>query len=122
MPDLGTIDLTLTDDENDENLAINAESRVQLYSAIATVSDQRLREVIAKLSKENTTLEKTLLKELVVTRKRSRTLGPRWEKCKHCKEEFDVNAEQEDDECSYHPGESIYRSYFTRDYGFSTVH
>jgi hypothetical protein len=110
------IDLTaLTESSEDEDasesssddgghLPVNDVSRVQLHSAISTVSEARLREVVAELVDKIPAVEHAMTREFVTLKRRTREIIPRWESCINCDEEFEVNATGDDDECCFHPG------------------
>lgn len=117
MPDLGVIDLTLTEDTSsnseDEDAPeehvpvahINIETRTKLHAAIDTIPLENLRKLVIKLANKHPDLEKELCEELLTVRRRTREIVQRWETCKNCEQEFDVNSKRKHDECRYHPGE-----------------
>ncbi|KZT54048.1 hypothetical protein CALCODRAFT_500388 [Calocera cornea HHB12733] len=86
------------------------ESKDQLQQAIKTVSEERLRNVVAELVRKEPGAEKELMKALVVSRRKRKRgdealeLLSRWETCANCKVEFDVGEERVEKECRYHDG------------------
>jgi hypothetical protein len=106
------IDLTLSSDSDDKESSdegepavhVNAASKSQLHTAIDTVPESRLRNVLRRLVDKDAAVERAMLKELVTIKKRTNVVMPRWEICANCEEEFDVSQRQDDEECMYHPG------------------
>lgn len=95
-------------DVSEIELHLDEVSRSQLHAAIATVSEARLRHVLKNLINTDQAVEIALTREFVTVKRDSRAVVPRWERCANCDAEYDVNAAQEDDECSFHPGEFGY--------------
>ncbi|KAI0329069.1 hypothetical protein GY45DRAFT_920959 [Cubamyces sp. BRFM 1775] len=107
-------------------------SRTQLHVAIATTSEERVREAFAALVDSLPAVTERVFQMLVAARPvapgereqeelgeagaagSSRALsqqhqarervvmGPRWLVCANCREEYDAGAEWQPDECSYH--------------------
>jgi 2-polyprenyl-6-methoxyphenol hydroxylase-like FAD-dependent oxidoreductase len=94
-------------DVSEIELHLDEVSRSQLHAAIATVSEARLRHVLKNLIDTDQAVEIALTREFVTVKRETRAVVPRWERCMNCDAEYDVNAAQEDDECSFHPGESF---------------
>jgi hypothetical protein len=90
--------------DDDEDLPLNEVSRAQLHYAISTVSERRLREVVAELVDNIPALEHAMTKEFVTLKRGTQEVVLRWESCVNCDEQFDVNTVRHDDECSFHPG------------------
>lgn len=88
-------------------IPVDQKSRAQLLTAISTVNEQRLRQVLAGLIGTVPAVEMALTKELVTLKRKTQEVVPRWEICCKCEGEFDVNTEREEDECSFHPGVTI---------------
>ncbi|KAF8969099.1 hypothetical protein BDZ97DRAFT_1654046 [Flammula alnicola] len=88
-------------------ITLNAETRAQLQTAIATVSETRLRQLLKALVETEVMVEATLTRELVTLKRGTQDIVPRWEVCVHCDEEFDINILREDSECIFHPGELV---------------
>jgi hypothetical protein len=82
----------------------SASAKTQLQDAIASVSETRLRAIIAKLALSNPAIENALIPELVATKPKRKHAVSRWEMCAHCDEEFDVSEERDEEECVYHSG------------------
>ena len=121
MPEV--IDLTQltesSDDDNDddelssrssgsegsyEEILLDEVTRAQLHTAIDTVTEKRLREIIRGLSDAFPAVEIALVKELVTVERETHDVVPRWETCVCCDEDFEVNTQREDGECVFHPG------------------
>jgi hypothetical protein len=95
------------DSESSEiEITLNAETRAQLQTAIATVSETRLRRVLKALVETEVMVEALLTRELVTLKRGTQDIVPRWESCANCNEEFDVNTLREQTECIFHPGKS----------------
>lgn len=95
------------DSESSEiEITLNAETRAQLQTAIATVSETRLRRVLKALVETEVMVEALLTRELVTLKRGTQDIVPRWESCANCDEEFDVNTLREQNECIFHPGKS----------------
>ncbi|KAF9472670.1 hypothetical protein BDN70DRAFT_886756 [Pholiota conissans] len=94
------------DSESSEiEITLNAETRAQLQTAIATVSEARLRGVLKALVETEVMFEALLTRELVTLKRGTADIVPRWESCANCDEEFDVNTLREQNECVFHPGD-----------------
>ena len=125
MPGSEVIDLTSLSDSDAENIerrvetddsegaeieiALSAETRIQLRTAIATISEARLRRLLSRLVETDITIEAALSKELLTSPGRSRNVVPRWEICANCNEEYDTNVQSRNAlaaVCVFHPGES----------------
>ncbi|TFK35575.1 hypothetical protein BDQ12DRAFT_687994 [Crucibulum laeve] len=92
-------------DVSEVEITLNSETREQLRTALSTVSEGRLRQVLQDLIQEDQAVEIALTRELVTLRRQTRSVVPRWEMCGNCEEEYDINTRREEDECSFHPGE-----------------
>lgn len=127
-PEIEVIDLTeLTESSEDENgsdsggssaygtrslsgeesvveIPIDDVSRAQLHAAISTVSEVRLRQVLAGLINTTPAVEEALMREFVTVKRKTRDVVPRWETCLNCDEEYDVDEERTETECVFHPG------------------
>ena len=119
------IDLTLLSDSDSENpdiqsdvddnetgsegseieITLNSETQAQLCTAIATISESRLRRLLTRLVETDITIEATLSRELLTLPRRSLKVVPRWETCANCHEEYDLNVFQDAFSCVFHPGE-----------------
>ena len=88
-------------------ITLNNETRAQLLTAIATVSETRLRQLLNELIETDVTIEAALTRELVTVKRGTRNVVPRWETCSVCDEEYDTNTIREDTECIFHPGMDI---------------
>lgn len=95
------IDLTLSSDHEED---VDDVSLTQLHVAISTVPEARLRQIVAKLVDSDIAVRRAMLKELVMVKKQTRVVVPRYETCVSCREVFDANEDREEDECCYHPG------------------
>jgi len=88
----------------------SAAAKAQLEVAIANVSEERLRAVVAKLAQSLPAAENALLAELVTTNPKRKNAEhevlSRWEMCANCGKEFDTSEERDETECSYHSGEA----------------
>ncbi|KAJ3514662.1 hypothetical protein NLJ89_g2250 [Agrocybe chaxingu] len=123
-PNVEVIDLTGLSDSGDEHnpeeedlesehasegseieITLNQETRAQLQTAIATVSETRLRRLLKILVEADVTIEAALTRELVTLKRGTQDVVPRWETCANCDEEYDINTVREDAECIFHPGE-----------------
>ncbi|KAH9902833.1 hypothetical protein C8Q73DRAFT_785467 [Cubamyces lactineus] len=105
-------------------------SRTQLHVAIATTSEERVREAFAALVDSLPAVTERVFQMLVATRpvapgeREQEGLGesgaagssrqqarervvmvPRWLVCANCREEYDAGTERQPDECNYHSGE-----------------
>ncbi|CAA7266805.1 unnamed protein product [Cyclocybe aegerita] len=85
-------------------ITLNEETRAQLQTAIATVSETRLRRLLKILVEADVTIEAALTRELVTLKRGTQDVVPRWETCANCDEEYDINTLREDAECIFHPG------------------
>ena len=88
-----------------EEVLLDEVTRAQLHTAISTVAEKRLREILHRLVNTAPAVEAALVVELVTVERHTRDVIPRWETCVCCDEEFDVNTDREDGECIFHPGE-----------------
>lgn len=104
------IDLTLDDssDEEDPVVDVDEASRTQLRTAIDTVPESRLRQIMRKLVDADLEIERAVLMELVTVNKRSRAVMTRWEVCANCEEEFDLSEARDNEECIYHTGSFLH--------------
>ena len=91
-------------DASEIEITLNEETRSQLQSAISTVSETRLRQLLKFLVETDKTVEVALTRELVTLKRGTQKIVPRWEACRNCDEEFDTNTIREDNECNFHPG------------------
>ena len=91
-------------DASEIEITLNEETRSQLQSAISTVSETRLRQLLKCLVESDKTVEAALTRELVTLKRGTQKIVPRWEACRNCDEEFDTNTIREDTECNFHPG------------------
>ena len=91
-------------DASEIEITLNKETRSQLQSAISTVSETRLRQLLNILVETDKTVEAALTRELVTLKRGTQKIVPRWEACRNCDEEFDTNTIREDTECNFHPG------------------
>ena len=91
-------------DASEIEITLNEETRSQLQSAISTVSETRLRQLLKILVETDITVEAALTRELVTLKRGTQKIVPRWETCGNCDEEFDTNTIREDTECDFHPG------------------
>ena len=91
-------------DTSEIEITLNEETRSQLQSAISTVSETRLRQLLKFLVETDKTVEAALTRELVTLKRGTQKIVPRWEACRNCNEEFDTNTIREDTECNFHPG------------------
>ncbi|KAJ6577500.1 hypothetical protein B0H19DRAFT_875417, partial [Mycena capillaripes] len=85
--------------------APNEASRAQLRAAILMVPEARLRHVLVGLVDTVPAVYHALARELVVVSRTTRVVVPRWETCGNCGETYDVNADEGEEECTFHPGE-----------------
>ncbi|KAF8813394.1 hypothetical protein BYT27DRAFT_7206780 [Phlegmacium glaucopus] len=92
-------------DTSEIEITLNEETRSQLQTAISTVSETRLRQLLRVLVETDISIEAALTRELVTLKRGTQRIVPRWETCGNCDEEFDTNTIREDTECSVHPGE-----------------
>ncbi|KAF9532629.1 hypothetical protein CPB83DRAFT_631578 [Crepidotus variabilis] len=86
-------------------ITLDEETRAQLLTAIATVSETRLRQIMRELIEIDITIEAALTKELVTVKRGTQNIVPRWETCAVCDDEYDTNTLRENTECIFHPGE-----------------
>ncbi|KAH9481783.1 hypothetical protein JR316_0006310 [Psilocybe cubensis] len=100
-------DTESSSDASEIEITLNEETRAQLQTAIATVSERRLRQLLKLLVESDVMIEATLTRELVTLRRGTQDVVPRWETCAHCDAEFDINTLREDGECVFHPGELV---------------
>lgn len=138
MPGSEVIDLTSLSDSDAENIerrvetddseeseggeievTLNTETRIQLRTAIATISEARLRRLLSQLVETDITIEAALSKELLTLPRRSRKVVPRWETCANCNEEYDTNVRNAA-VCVFHPGE-LYRDVISLNYVLNFV-
>ncbi|KAG5653643.1 hypothetical protein H0H81_011745 [Sphagnurus paluster] len=91
--------------DGEVQVPVDAASRALLHAAIAAVREERLRQIVLNLAENFPIVEGTLIRELVTLKRRTQEMVPRWETCSNCEEEFDIGAERNPDECSFHPGE-----------------
>jgi hypothetical protein len=83
---------------------LDAQALVRLREAIQLVSENKLRSIVLDLVENVPEARQVLSRELLVIQHRE--YMPRWESCRKCGEDFDVNAKHEDTECEFHPGMS----------------
>jgi hypothetical protein len=112
MPEI--LDLTnLTDSSDDENGSESEEipepnlddiSLTQLKNAIASVSEQRLREAVSRLVVTIPAAGHALMRELFAVQNQTRKVVSRWETCANCGEEYDAGEPRDEEECTYHSG------------------
>ena len=91
-------------DASEIEITLDEETRFQLQSAISTVSETRLRQLLKTLVETDKTVEMALTRELVTLKRGTQKIVPRWEACRNCDKEFDTNTIREDTECNFHPG------------------
>ena len=91
-------------DASEIEITLDEETRFQLQSAISTVSETRLRQLLKTLVETDKTVEMALTRELVTLKRGTQKIVPRWEACRNCDKEFDTNTIREDAECNFHPG------------------
>ena len=91
-------------DASEIEITLDEETRFQLQSAISTVSETRLRQLLKILVETDKTVEMALTRELVTLKRGTQKIVPRWEACRNCDKEFDTNTIREDTECNFHPG------------------
>ena len=91
-------------DASEIEITLNEETRSQVQSAISTVSETRLRQLLKILVETDITIEAALTRELVTLKRGTQRIVPRWETCGNCDEEFDTNTVRDDTECNIHPG------------------
>ncbi|EPQ53998.1 hypothetical protein GLOTRDRAFT_43780 [Gloeophyllum trabeum ATCC 11539] len=101
-----TIDLTRSDNDQDD------ETVAQLYAAIESAAEERVRDLMVTLASDVPAARQLLLRALVPENGQNmgnenrtgngvvRRAEVRWETCKNCGEEYDANEERE---CVYHP-------------------
>ncbi|GLB44898.1 hypothetical protein LshimejAT787_1802350 [Lyophyllum shimeji] len=93
------------DEDDDIEVPVDGTSRASLHEAIARVSEQRLRQIVAQLVDTFPAVEGALTRELVTLKRKPYDVVPRWETCSNCDEEFDMSTRREEEECMFHPGE-----------------
>lgn len=111
------------EEDSDTVAPIDDESLAQLLAAIETVSEARLRSILANLIDTNDAVQRALFNELVIVpaqhqeqkRRRAEPVVSRYVACANCDEEFDIGQEREEGECRYHPGQS-------RAFSFGIIH
>ena len=91
-------------DASEIEITLNEETRSQLQSAITTVSETRLRQLLKFLVETDIPVEAALTRELVTLKRETQKVVSRWETCGSCDEEFDTNTIRENTECNFHPG------------------
>jgi predicted Zn-ribbon and HTH transcriptional regulator len=91
-------------DVSEIEITLDEETRSQLQSAISTVSETRLRQLLKFLVETDKTIEMALTRELITLKRETQKIVPRWETCRNCDKEFDTNTIREDTECNFHPG------------------
>lgn len=96
-----------SDESSYEEILLDEVTRAQLYTAIDTVTENRLREILRVLATTIPAAEVALVKELVTVERETRDVVPRWDTCVCCDEEFEINTQREDGECVFHPGKHI---------------
>ncbi|KAJ7760684.1 hypothetical protein DFH07DRAFT_957519 [Mycena maculata] len=118
-PELEIIDLTgdATDSEDEEedygdeepadasSDGIEEASRAQLRATIFTVPEAHLRHVVAGLADTVPAVYRALATELLAVDPMTRVVIPRWETCANCGETYDVNGGEDEEECTFHPGD-----------------
>ena len=97
-------------DASEIEITLNEETRSQVQSAISTVSESRLRQLLKILVETDITVEAALTRELVTLKRGTQKIVPRWETCGKCDEEFDTNTIREVTECEFHPGQHVHIS------------
>ena len=91
-------------DASEIEITLNEETRSQLQSAISTISETRLRQLLKNLVETDKEVEAALTRELITLKRGTQKIVPRWEACGNCDKEFDTNTIREDTECNFHPG------------------
>ncbi|KAH9928666.1 uncharacterized protein B0H18DRAFT_874744 [Fomitopsis serialis] len=98
---------------------LSAGARQQLYTAIETCPEDKLRDVLANMVADDAVSAHALFENLVAEDRLARPRAAqghaggapemisRWATCLRCGEDFDVAEEREEDECMYHPGTPI---------------
>ncbi|KAJ7116528.1 hypothetical protein C8R44DRAFT_210611 [Mycena epipterygia] len=76
-----------------------------LRRAIYALPEARLRHVVAQIAETVPAVYRALARELVVVNPETRVVIPRWETCANCGETHDVNADEGEEECTFHPGD-----------------
>ncbi|KAG5644658.1 hypothetical protein DXG03_008040 [Asterophora parasitica] len=102
---IGDASESSTTDEHIQ-VPVDNSTRAQLREVIASVNEERLRQVLTRLVDTVPAVENALLRELVTLKRKSQSVISRWEICSNCEEEFDMETEREEEECSFHPGAS----------------
>lgn len=97
-------------------ITLNADTRAQLQTAIATVSETRLRHLLRCLVETEVHVEALLTRELITLQRGTQDVVPRWEACLNCDQEFDINTIREETECVFHPGEYFHFNFPCTDY------
>ncbi len=82
-------------------ITLNAETRAQLQTAIATVSETRLRHLLRGLVETEVHVEALLTRELITLQRGTQAVVPRWDACLNCDQEFDINTIREETECVF---------------------
>jgi hypothetical protein len=119
-PDNEVIDLTLSDgsseggserteesdeestsdsEHSDDDVVVDANTRVEVRNVVATLPEDRLREIMLHLIERVPAVEYAMTREFV-TRKRKKELIP----CANCDEEYDEYSSRQAGECMIHPG------------------
>ncbi|TFY61953.1 hypothetical protein EVJ58_g4183 [Rhodofomes roseus] len=97
---------------------LDAAARQQLYRAIETCPEERLRDILANMVADDAVSAHALFEHLVAVHPphlvaepaqghaaaAAPKIVPRWATCKYCDEDFDLATEREEFECVYHPG------------------
>lgn len=105
---------------------LSAAARDQLYKAIETCPEDKLRDILANMVVDDSVSARSLFENLVVVNppplpaveqpvdlvqpvgrnlfEPAPNMVPRWATCEHCGKDFDFAEEREEDECIYHPG------------------
>ncbi|KAL0945387.1 hypothetical protein HGRIS_000881 [Hohenbuehelia grisea] len=101
----GDISSETSNQDDDDEFVLDESTRAQLHVAIASVSELRLRQVMALVVDSMPEAELLVARQLVTMRKRKHARPvPRFEECVNCGEEFDLQEQREEEECKFHPG------------------
>ncbi|THU83158.1 hypothetical protein K435DRAFT_434090 [Dendrothele bispora CBS 962.96] len=90
-----------SEDSGDE-VVVDEHSRVQLRQVVATLPENKLREIMFRLIEEVPAVEYAMTREFLTLKRKQEY--PELVFCAKCNEQFDLNTEREAEECMVHPG------------------
>jgi len=89
-------------EDSDDDVVVDEHTRVQLRQIVATLPENKLREIMLNLIEQVPAVEYAMTREFVTLKRKQE--DPELVLCAKCNAEFDVNGERDAEECMVHPG------------------